>query len=156
MDGIFVVIHSVKQIVSLNTSTSSTYFFLLSFDSNISSDVLSSHVHLFKYDKIEYSSDTLAYTRVGLGDPYNNSFLFQHCRLKDARTSCFHVRTEPNEELSQNGCYNGYSSSDEIDDHQYALNEPLVNEKSTNNRVLMSRTNNLMPHFVNNLIKFSQ
>jgi len=114
-----------------------------------------SHAHLFKYDNIKYSSITLGYTRIGLGDPNNNSFLFQHCKLKNASTSCFHILEEENEQMTRDHCYFGDIPLDEIEDHEYMLNESLVTEKSKNNRVLMSRTNNFMPHFVNNLINYS-
>ncbi len=117
--------------------------------------LLFSHAHLFKYDNIEYSPITLGYTRIGLGDPNNNSFLFQHCQLKSASTSCVHILKEANEQMMEDYCYVGDIPLDEIEDHEYRLNESLVTEKSKNNRVLMSRTNNFMPHFVNNLINYS-
>ena len=101
---------------------------------------------------MDYSLNALEYTRVGLGDPNNNSFLFQHCQLKNASTTCFHVLKEPNEALSQDHCYNGNVLLEEIEDNVNAWNESLVNEKSKNNRVLMSRTNNLMLHFLDNLL----
>jgi len=63
---------------------------------------------------------------------------------------------ESNEEMSNDNCYNGDISLEEIEDYEYKLNESLVTKKSKNNRVLMSRTNNLMPHFVDNLIKYSK
>ena len=103
-----------------------------------------------------YSSSGLAYTRIGLGDPNNNRFYFHHCQLEDAPTSCFHILKESNEEMSNDNCYNGDISLEEIEDYEYKLNESLVTKKSKNNRVLMSRTNNLMPHFVDNLIKYSK
>ncbi len=122
-----------------------------------SSDLIHfSHAHLFKYEKIKYSPITLGYTRIGLGDPNNNSFLFEHCQLKNASTSCFHILKEPNEQMTQHNCYIGDIPLEEIEDHEYMLNEPLMTEKSKNNRVLMSKTNNIMPHFVDNLIKYSE
>ncbi len=121
-----------------------------------SDPIHSSHVHLFKYENIEYSPITLGYTRIGLGDPNNNSFLFQHCQLKDAPTSCFHILKEPNEQMTQHNCYIGDIPLEEIEDHEYMLNESLISERSKNNRVLMSRTNNFMPHFVDNLIEYSE
>lgn len=115
-----------------------------------------SHVHLFKYEDIKYSNDTLGYTRIGIGDPNDNSFYFQHCKLENARTSCFHVLKESNEQMMENNCYNGNVPSEEIEDHQYMLNESLVNEKSKNNRVLMSRTNNFMPNFIENVLNYGK
>ena len=45
-------------------------------DLSIHTFLFISHVHLFKYAKIEYSSDTLGYTRIGLGDLNKNTFVF--------------------------------------------------------------------------------
>jgi hypothetical protein len=56
----------------------------------------------------------------------------------------------------QDNCYIGDISLKEIEDHKYTSNESLISEKSKNNRVLMSRTNNFMPHFIDNLIKYSK
>jgi len=95
----------------------------------------------------------LGYTRIGLGDPNNNSFYFQHCKLENAPTSCFHVLKERNK---QNQCYNGNITLEELEDHEYMLNEPLINEQTKNNRVLMSKTNNLMPNFVDNFLRTAQ
>ena len=108
---------------------------------------------MFKYDNIKYSPTTLGYTRIGLGDPNNNTFYFRHCILENATSSCFLISQKPNEQLADNQCYISNVSLEEIEDHEYMLNEPLVTEKTKNNRLLMSRTNNFMPHFVNNLIK---
>jgi hypothetical protein len=115
-----------------------------------------SHIHLLKYEKIiKYSPINLGYTRIGLGDPNNNSFYFRYCRLSTAVTTCFHILKEPNEQTEQDNCYNGVTSLEEIEDHEYMLNEPLLSEKSKNNQVLMSKTNNLMPHFVDNFLQFA-
>jgi hypothetical protein len=112
-----------------------------------------SHVHIFKYENIKYSPRTLGYTRIGLGDPNNNSFYFKHCRLPQALISCFHILKEPTEGMRQDDCYNGKIPSEEIEDHEYMLNESLISEQSKNHRVLISRTNNLMPHFVDNFLR---
>ncbi len=149
---IFVVIHFVKRIVSHNISTSSAFFYhrallLILF--------FFSHVHLFKYDNIKYSSITLGYTRIGLGDANNNSFYFQHCRIPQAITTCFHILKESNKQETVNNCYSGNIPSDEIEDHEYKWYEPLTMEKSKNNRVLLSKTDNLMPHFVDNFLRFA-
>jgi hypothetical protein len=105
---------------------------------------------------VQYSPVTLGYTRIGLGDPNNNSFYFQHCRLPNAPTTCFHILKERNEEMMQNNCYRGKIPLEEIEDHEYMLNEPLISEKSKKNRVLISKTNNLMPHFVENFLQTQQ
>jgi len=51
-------------------------------------------------------------------------------------------------------CYDGDIQLEEIEDHEYLLNESLINEKS-NNQVLMSRTDNFMPNFVDNLLQIA-
>jgi len=111
---------------------------------------------LFKYENIKYSPHTLGHTRVGIGDPNRNTFYFRHCLLVNSSSSCFHVLEKEIVELEEYQCYAGNVTLDEFDDHEYTLKESLFNEKKPNNRVLMSRTNNLMPHFVNNLIEFLQ
>jgi hypothetical protein len=116
-----------------------------------------SHVHLLKYEKaLTHSPRTFAYTRIGLGDANNNSFLFQYCKLKNAPTSCFHILKEPNEQMMSDNCYYGKISLDEIQDHEYMLNESLITDKSKNNRVLMGRTNNFMPYFINNFLNYTE
>ncbi len=115
-----------------------------------------SHIHIFKYERVEYSPTSLDYTRIGLGDPNNNSFHFQHCRLSKTVTTCFHILKEPHEKTMQNQCYNGHITLEEIEDHEYMLNEPLISEKSKTNRVLMSKTNNLMPNFIENFLRIAK
>ncbi|CAF4120168.1 unnamed protein product [Rotaria sp. Silwood2] len=113
------------------------------------------HLHLFKYDPIKYTSAYLGYTRIGLGDPNNNSFLFAHYRLPGAPSSCFHIVKKPNPQITVHSqCYTGGIQSEDIEDHQYTLSEPLLFSKSRKNRILMSKTNNLMPHFLDNLLKY--
>ncbi|CAF2869932.1 unnamed protein product [Rotaria sp. Silwood2] len=121
---------------------------------SLSQHIYINHIHLFKYENIKYSPITLGYTRIGLGDFYNNSYFFQHCQLYNGPTSCFHILKKYNEKMTQDNCYYGNISLEEIEDHAYMLNESLVSEKSKNNRVLMSKTNNFMPNFVENLIKY--
>jgi len=113
-----------------------------------------SHIHTVKYYNIGYSPTSLGYTRIGLGDPNNNSFYFRHCQLSDTPTPCFHMFKVLNEPFAHEHCHGRNVTLDEIEDHEYMLNEPLVNEKSKNNGFLFSKTNNLMPHFVNNLLKY--
>ncbi len=121
-----------------------------------SDPIHSSHAHLFKYEKVRYSSISLGYTRIGLGDPNNNSFLFQHRRLSKTGTTCFLILKKSNEQMIQDNSHSDNISLEEIEDHEYMLNEPLITEKSKNNRVLMSKTNNFMPHFVDNFLRFAR
>ncbi|CAF0930915.1 unnamed protein product [Rotaria sordida] len=114
------------------------------------------HVHLFKYERISYTSANLGYTRIGLGDPNNNSFFFVHCRLSETSKSCFHIVKKPNPQITNSQCYTGGIQSEELEDHQYASNKSLLYEESRKNRILISKTNNLIPHFVDNLLKYIQ
>jgi hypothetical protein len=113
-----------------------------------------SHVHIFKYEGISYTTANLDYTRIGLGDPYNNSFLFDHCRLPGAPTSCFQIMMKPNPRIIEGQCYTGEMPLDEIEDRKYILDQPLLFEKSRDNRAFISKTNNVIPHFVDNLLKY--
>ena len=113
-----------------------------------------SHIHVFKYEQIKYSSTNLAYTRIGIDDSTKNSLYFQHCRLPNARTSCFHILKERNEQLIKDNCYHGKISLEEIVDHAYTLNESIITAKMKRSRVLMSKTNNFMPHFVDNFMRY--
>lgn len=115
-----------------------------------------SHAHLFKYDKIEYSFENLAYTRIGLGDPNNNSFQFHLCSLGNENINCFHIFHEQNEALPQRQCYTDPISLHEIEDRSCMLNESLMIDKSQNNQVLMSKTNDLMPSFVDNFLQLAK
>jgi hypothetical protein len=114
-----------------------------------------SHVHKIKYENERHSPISLAYTRIGLGDPNNNSFLFEHCRQAKKMKACFHIFKESNEKMTQTSCYIRDISLKEIEDHEYLLNESLISEK-TNNQVLMSKTNNFMPNFVDNLLQVAK
>lgn len=113
-----------------------------------------SHIHIFKYEGIRYTPANLDYTRIGLGDLNTNSFLFDHCRLPGASSSCFQIMKKPNPRIIEGQCYSGEIPSEEIEDRKYMLNEPLLFDKSRDNRAFLSKTNNLMPHFVNNLLKY--
>jgi hypothetical protein len=101
---------------------------------------------------MNYSPVTLGYTRIGLGDPNNNSFYFHHCQLKKAPTTCFHILKEPKEQ-TKDFCYTGDIPLEEIEDHEYQWHESLTTEKSKQNRVLLSKTDNLTPHFVENFLR---
>ena len=111
---------------------------------------------MFKHLDVEYSPSNFGYTRIGLDDPNNNTFYFKFCRLKNQPSYCFHILKEPNEQMIENKCYKGTIPREEIEDCQYMLHESLLPEKSQNNRVLISKTNNLMPHFVENLLRIRQ
>lgn len=148
---IFVVWHFVRQIVLHNISISSIDLLFADWFSCFL--ILFSHVHIFKYENIEYNLANLEYTRIALGDPNNNSFSFEHCRFSKSRTSCFNIKTKSNAQTNQGGCYPAGILSEEIDNREYKLNESLLYKKSRNNRILIAKTNNLMPNFVENLLK---
>lgn len=115
---------------------------------------LFSHIHIFKHEGISYTTDNLHYTRVALADSYNNSFLYDHCRISGARTSCFQVMKRSNPKVIDGKCYTGEIPSDEIEDRKYMLDQPLLYEKSRDNRAIISKTNNLIPNFIDNLLKY--
>jgi len=113
-----------------------------------------SHIHIFKYEGTRYVRSNLDYTRIGLVDSYNNPFLFDHCRLKRAPTSCFQLMNKPNPRFFQGKCYVGEIPAEEIEDRKYMPNQPLLFEKSRDNRAFISKTDNLIPHFIDNVLKY--
>ena len=80
--------------------------------------------------------------------------MFRHCRLLNALTSYFHILKRDTVHLDENDCFKGSIPLEEMDNHEYQLSEPLPIGTLKNNEVLMSRTNHLMPHFIDNFIKF--
>ena len=117
---------------------------------------LFSHVHIFKYEGIPYITENLEYTRIGLGDPNNHSYFFMHCRLPGGQTSCFHIVAQPNPEVISDFCYIGEISLKDIEDYKYQSNEALLFDRSRYDRIILTKTNNVMPHFIENLIKSSR
>jgi hypothetical protein len=113
-----------------------------------------SHVHIFKYEGIAYTPTNLGYTRIGLVDSNKNSLFFIHCRFQGASTSCFHIMERPSPKMMQEQCHSGEIPLEEFEDYQYMLNESLFFENSRKDRVLISKTNNLIPNFVDNLLKY--
>ena len=78
--------------------------------------------------------------------------MFYHCRPKNAPTSCFHILKTSNKKINRHDCYFDEITLDEVD----MLDESLMTENLPNNRLLLSKTNRLMPNFVENLIKYFQ
>jgi len=113
-----------------------------------------SHIHVIKYEEGSYSTNNLGYTRIILGDSNNSSYYFDHCRVPGASTSCFQVMKIPNPQIIGVQCYTGEIPSEEIEDHKYMLDQPLLFEKSRDNRAFLTKTNNLMPNFTNNVLKY--
>jgi hypothetical protein len=115
-----------------------------------------SHIHKLKYEGVAYSPETFAYTRIGIGDPNNNTFYFHHCQPSRSKISCFNVLQESYNKKSQKDCYNGNISPKDIEDYQYTWDEPLYSNTSMKNRVLMGRTNNFMLNFFDNLLQIEK
>lgn len=86
-----------------------------------------------------------------MGDPYSNSFHFMYCVLRKVPTVCFHIVTKPNPKINADGCYEGEAFPDEVENHAYHANESLLFDESQNNRIIVTRTENVMPGFVANL-----
>jgi hypothetical protein len=116
--------------------------------------ILFSHVHIFKYEGVRYTRPNLDYTRVGLVDPNNNSLSFLHCGVPQTKKTCFYIMKNSNLPIVGDPCSANEIPSEEIEDHQYMLDQPLLFEKSRDNQVLISKTNNLMPNFVDNFLKY--
>lgn len=60
----------------------------------------------------------------------------------------------PNPKIIEGKCYTGEIPSEEIENYKYKLNEPLLFDESRDNTAFLSKTDNLIPDFVNNLIKY--
>ena len=152
----FVAIVFAKRIVWHNTFTSSnksydsvfpiTKFFFFLF---------SSHLKLFGDENIEHTKANLEHTRLGLGDSNNNQFFFQQCQAKNASASCINIGMLPMNSTDSNGCFNGKIAPTESRDHKYGPKEPLLTADSRQNHVIISKTNNLMPKFLDNILKFT-
>ncbi len=115
--------------------------------------MLFSHAHIFKYENKKYTKDNLEYTRIGLGDPNNNSLSLAHCQLFGPKNTCFHIMKNSNLPITGGICASDVIPSEELEDYQYKQNEPLLYDQSRDDQVLISKTNNLMPNFVDNLLK---
>lgn len=51
-------------------------------------------------------------------------------------------------------CYIAGRPSETIENHAYKLNESLLYDDSRKNKILFSKTDNLMPNFVANLLQY--
>lgn len=96
----------------------------------------------------------MAYTRIGLGDLNDNLFLFIHCRLPGAPTSCFHIINRSNPQVTEDQCYGGGIPLEEIENEKYMINQPLLYDRSRKNHILFSKTDYLIPDFVAHLLKY--
>jgi hypothetical protein len=103
---------------------------------------------------MRYKAGDLDYTRIGLGDPNNSSLSLAHCQLSGTTKTCFYIMKNSNLPIAGDICSASEIPLEEIEDYQYMQNEPLLFDKSRDNRVLISKTNNLMPNFLDNLLKY--
>ena len=115
--------------------------------------ILFSHIHIFKYEGRHYTRDSLLYTRIGLGDSNNNSLSIAHCPIYETKTSCFYITKDSNLPITGGICSADGVSAEEMEDHPYMSNEPLLFDQSRDNQVLISKTNNLMPGFLDNFLQ---
>lgn len=113
-----------------------------------------SHIHLLKYLTIPQNPETLRYTRIGIGDPNNHSFIFQHCSASKSPYS-FHIEKVTNRTKIPitSSCIDRIISFDEIENHTYGLDEPITSNWSQHDRVLMTETNSVMPGFLEHYLK---
>ena len=93
------------------------------------------------------------YTRIGLGDLNDDLFSIQHCRLPGAPRSCFHIVNRSSPQFIDGQCYNGEISREEIENQTYSIEQPLLFDTSRKNRILISKTDNLLPNFLDYLLK---
>lgn len=106
-----------------------------------------SHLHLFKYLTVPRTLNTLRYTRIGIGDPNNHSFIFQHCS-SSSDPYTFHIQSKVVYKIFSNTCADKPIPLDEIENHTYTLDEPLVNDWTQYNRVMITETKNVMTNFL--------
>ena len=114
-----------------------------------------SHVSMIKYVKVGYSPSNFGYTRIGIGDPYNHSLYMQHCYF-EKYDQCLFAHAEVNQNKSMDRCIRQLIQLSEIDNHSYALGQPLTSQVSQTDKILMTETYNLMPGFVGSLLHYRQ
>lgn len=98
----------------------------------------------------------MKHTAVGLGDPNDHPFLFSHCARSSSARTCFHVVINPYPNITENRCQRVLIQRKQLENHLYTRNEALLYEISRENQVLISTTDNLIPHFVKNLLQYLQ
>ena len=96
----------------------------------------------------------MAYTRISLGNLNDNFASLMHCRLPGASSSCFHIMNRSNPEVSEGQCYGGGIPSEEIEEEKYMISQPLLYDSSRKNRILLSKTDHLIPDFLDHLLKY--
>jgi len=106
-----------------------------------------------KYVDAGYLSSNFDYTRIGLGDPYNHSFYMQFCDFKKG-LACLLIDAEANQTRVINRCIRRQIDLSEIDNRSYGLDEPFMLEPLHKPRILMSKTDNLMPGFIDSLFYY--
>jgi hypothetical protein len=147
----------VRQIVLDNIFISSNDFFIIiSLFIFLYDLILFSHIHIFKHEGMRYSEGALDYTRIGLCDPNNHSLTFAHCRILETGKTCFYIMKNSNLPITGDKCSANEVPSEELEDYQYMPNEPLLYDQSRDDQVLISKTNNLIPNFLDNLLKYLQ
>ncbi|CAF3863785.1 unnamed protein product [Rotaria magnacalcarata] len=119
---------------------------------SLSQHIYVNHLHLFKYLTIPQNSETLRYTRIGIGDPNNHSFVFQHCSTS-AGPYAFQIHKVINHDRISNRCINRKITSDEVKNYTYIADEPLITDWFQYDRVMIAETSNVMPNFLKNYLK---
>lgn len=142
----------VRLIVLHNTSMSSREVLILT--SFLICVHQFSHIHLFKYEDTRYTRDNLAYTRIGLSDLSDDFVSIMHCQTPGKSTTCFQIVNRSNPAISDNQCHSSEIRSEEIEEEKYMINQPLLYDASRKNRILISKTDNLIPDFLDYLLKY--
>ena len=108
---------------------------------------------MFKYlFSVRQNAQTLGYTRIAIGDPNNNSFVFRHCSTSSSSYT-FHIEKAIEQPGFVLPCIDRQIPPDEIDNHVYQFGEPLIVDWSKYNRVIITRTQNVMPSFLEHYLR---
>ena len=94
------------------------------------------------------------YTRIALGDLNDNLFSIQHCQSSGSPPTCFHIVNRSDPQLVDGQCYKGEIPREEIENQTYSIEQPLLYDPSRKNRILISKTDNLVPNFLDHLLKY--
>ena len=96
----------------------------------------------------------LDYTQIALGDMNDNLFTIQFCPLSELKIAVFRIVNRSHPQFIDGQCFSGKVPWEELENQQYASEQPLLYDASRKNRILLSRTDNLLPNFLDELLKY--